>query len=68
MFFLFHRYGLRWALIDAGLAVDTEIDIDLCFAVFHGYGGSRTDVHTGLAGGTLLNINNCWHFCSSECT
>ncbi len=65
---LFHGDCFGRALVDAGLAIDAEIDVDLRFAVFHLNGDSRADVYAGLTSGTLLNINNCWQLCSSECT
>ncbi len=63
-----HRDCFGGTLVDAGLAVDTEIDVDFCFAVFHGDRFCRADVNAGFASGTLFKVNFCWQYISSDCT
>jgi len=57
--------GFRRADINAGLAVDTHVLIDLCLVILHCDGRCRTFTHTGFASGTLGIVNDCYQLVHS---
>jgi hypothetical protein len=58
---LFHTYGLRWANVNASVAVRALIFIYYGFAVHHGNGFRRAYGDAILTAFALIRIYNCRH-------
>jgi len=52
------RFGR--AHIDAGLAVDAHIFVDLCLVILHRDGRRRTFAYAGFTSGTFTVVNDCY--------